>query len=147
MRPFFARQRVDLKLMKSMKTLMMLVLVAGAGVALAAAKVDVSKLPPVSTKVGVTYEKDIKPIFDKSCLDCHGPVKPKAKLRLDSLEEALKGAGGDDVLSKGKSAESLLVHSIAQLDPDYAMPPEGKGDPLTKEQVGLVRAWIDQGLK
>ncbi len=115
--------------------------------ALAADKVDPAKLPPAAKKDGVTYAKDIKPIFDKSCIKCHGEEKQKAKLRLDSLEWILKGADGEDILSKGKSAESELVHTIARVNEDEAMPPEGKGDPLTKEQVGLVRAWIDQGAK
>jgi mono/diheme cytochrome c family protein len=115
--------------------------------ALVAADVDVSKLPAVSTKKGVTFEKDIKPIFEKSCAKCHGAEKQKGKLRLDSLEAALKGSENGKVVEPGKSAKSVLVHNIARLNEDDAMPPEGKGDPLTKEQVGLIRAWIDQGAK
>lgn len=111
------------------------------------AKVDVSKLPPAAKKDGVTFAKDIKPIFEKSCVKCHGAEKQKGKLRLDSLEATLKGGEDGEILKKGKSAESDLVLSIARLDEDSAMPPEGKADPLTKEQVGLVRAWIDQGAK
>ena len=113
----------------------------------AADKVDPSKLPPAAKTEGVTFAKDIKPIFDKSCIKCHGEEKQKAKLRLDTLEWTLKGADGEDVVNKGKSAESELVHSVARVNEDEAMPPEGKGDPLTKEQVGLIRAWIDQGAK
>lgn len=107
-----------------------------------------TKLPPASEKKGVTYEKDIKPIFEKSCLECHGPEKQKGRVRLDSLEAALKSGKGKAVVP-GKSAESLLVISVARVaeDPDHNMPPEGKGEPLTKEQVGLIRAWIDQGAK
>ncbi|MEK7686195.1 MAG: c-type cytochrome domain-containing protein [Verrucomicrobiota bacterium] len=113
----------------------------------AAADVDISKLPPASDKKGVTYAKDIKPIFEKTCFKCHGPEKQKGKLRLDSLEAALKGGeNGADVLP-GKSEKSTLVHNVARLDEDSAMPPEGKADPLTKEQVALIRAWIDQGAK
>ena len=113
----------------------------------AAAKVDTSKLPPASTKTGVTYAADIKPIFEKSCFKCHGEEKQKGKLRLDSLEATLKGGDDGKVLEPGKSAESTLVHSIARLDEDEAMPPTDKGKPLTKEEVGLIRAWIDQGAK
>lgn len=114
----------------------------------AADKVDPSKLPaPVAKQDGVTFAKDLKPLFEKSCVKCHGPEKQKGKLRLDSLESTLKGGENGEILKKGKSAESGLVHSIARLDEDEAMPPEGKGDPLTKEQIGLVRAWIDQGAK
>lgn len=124
-----------------------LALAVGLTQASAAEKIDVSKLPPPSTKTGLSYEKDIQPLFEKSCFKCHGPEKQKAKLRVDSLAAALKGGESGEMIKKGKSAESSLVHSIARLDEDTAMPPEGKGDPLTKEQIGLVRAWIDQGAR
>ena len=110
--------------------------------------VDVSKLPPVSGKTGVAYTTDIKPIFQKACVKCHGPEKQKANLRLDSLAAALKGSDNGPVIVAADSAKSKLVHNIARLgaEDDY-MPPPGKGDPLTKEQIGLIRAWIDQGAK
>jgi mono/diheme cytochrome c family protein len=118
-----------------------------AAVSLTAADVDVSKLPPAATKTGLTFDKDIKPIFEKSCVKCHGAEKQKGKLRLDTLEASLKGGENGESIVKGNSAKSPLVHTIARLDPDSAMPPDGKGDPLTKEQIGIVRAWIDQGAK
>src|SRR6185295_15615323 len=43
----------------------------------------------------------------------------------------------------GHSAESPMIHFVAGLDPDVKMP--SKGDPLTREEIGLLRAWIDQG--
>jgi len=113
----------------------------------AEAKVDISKLPPASGKQGVTYAADIKPIFEKSCFKCHGAEKQKAKLRVDSLEAVLKGSKDNKILVPGKSAESIVVFAVARLVEDDAMPPADKGDPLTKEQVGLIRAWIDQGAK
>lgn len=130
-----------------MKSFWTLIAVGMAASALAADKVDTSKLPPAAKKDGVTFASDIKPIFEKSCVKCHGPEKQKGKLRLDTLEATLKGSEDGAILTKGKSAESSLVHSVARLVEDDAMPPEGKGDPLTKEQIGLVRAWIDQGAK
>jgi len=106
------------------------------------------KLPPASTKTGLTYDSDIRPIFAHSCFKCHGEEKKKGKLRLDSLAAALKGGEDGKVIKPGKSAESRLVHSVARIgDPDEFMPPEEKGKPLTAEQVGLIRAWIDQGAK
>lgn len=110
-------------------------------------KMDASKLPPASTKAGLTYEKDIKPIMDASCVKCHGSEKQKGKLRLDSLEAVLKGGENGKILEKGKGDKSPVLYSVARVDPDTAMPPEGKAEPLTKEQVGLLRAWIDQGAK
>jgi len=115
------------------------------------AKIDISKLPPAATKSGITFAADIKPIFEESCVKCHGAEKPKGKLRLDSLEAVLKGSEHGKVIQPGKSTESLLILNVGQVgDPDNYMPPlnnKAKIPPLTKDQVGLVRAWIDQGAK
>ena len=120
--------------------------------ATAADKVDTSKLPPASDKKGVTYAKDIKPIFENACFKCHGEEKQKSKLRLDSLAATLKGGENGPNVIPGKSADSQLVHSVARIMPedDENMPPKKKDgtiSALSKEQVGLIRAWIDQGAK
>lgn len=112
-----------------------------------AADVDLSKLPPAATTKGLTFDKDIKPLFEKSCFKCHGAEKQKGKMRVDSLEATLKGGENGESVVKGDSLKSSLIVAVSGLDPDMAMPPEGKGQPLTKEQVGIVRAWIDQGAK
>ena len=201
-----------------MKKLTALLTLAGMviGGATFAADIDWSKLPPAATTENVTFEKDIAPILKATCVRCHGAERPKAGLRLDTLEGILKGAKDGPALTAGDSANSLLVKSVSQLDPQIAMPPKprgrrgpggpggemgrppgtnapaikepargpdggnegqpprfggGAGDrppggpqgtnapgqrprnsgppakPLTAEQVGLVRAWIDQGAK
>jgi hypothetical protein len=116
-----------------------------------AVDVDVSKLPPPSDKKDLTFEKDIKPLFDASCVGCHGPKEAKGKLRLDTLAGTLKGSVDGKVLEAGKSADSFLVANIAYLgnEDDFMPPPKDvkKYPKLTSEQVGLVRAWIDQGAK
>ncbi len=113
--------------------------------------VDLTKIPPAVQKQEVTYATDIKPILDQSCTKCHGMEKPKGKLRLDSKEDALKGGEDGKVVIPGDSKDSVLVHNIAHVgDPDdYMPPPHNKANipPLTKEQIGLIRAWIDQGAK
>lgn len=116
-----------------------------------AVDVDVSKLPPPSDKKDLTFEKDIKPLFDASCVGCHGPKEAKGKLRLDTLAGTLKGSVDGKVFDAGKSAESFLVANIAYLgnEDDFMPPPKDvkKYPKLTPEQVGIVRAWIDQGAK
>ena len=109
-------------------------------------------LPPASTKQGVTYATDIKTILDASCVKCHGADKPKARLRLDSLEGALKGGKDGKILTPGDSANSFVVKAIAHLtaDHDSWMPPLNNRagiKTLTPEQIGIIRAWIDQGAK
>jgi len=135
-----------------MKLRISIILAAALGISLLASAVDIdtSKLPPPSDRKGLTFDKDIKPIFDKSCVDCHGPEKPKGKLRLDTLAGTLKGSVDGKVLEPGKSAQSFLVANIAFLGDadDWMPPPKDKKYPkLTPEEVGLVRAWIDQGAK
>ena len=114
-------------------------------------KIDASKLPPAAAKKGVTYAGDIKAILEKSCIKCHGAEKSKAKLRLDSLAAALKGSENGKVVEPGSSATSVLVINVARVgDEDDWMPPPDNKDKipaLTAEQVGLIRAWIDQGAK
>jgi hypothetical protein len=129
-----------------------LVIVAlGISSAAFAADVDTSKLPPASTKTGVTYAADIKPILDSSCIKCHGAQKPKAKLRLDNLDGVLKGSENGKDVEPGNSAKSVLVLNVAHLGDadDFMPPPKNKLGlkQLTPEQVGLIRAWIDQGAK
>ncbi len=112
---------------------------------------DAAKLPPAAKTAGVTYEKNIKPIFEKSCVGCHGAEKPKGKYRMDSLDAIKKGgSSGDAAVVPGNSAKSPLVHYVADLVTDMEMPPTDKREKypaLTKDQIGLVRAWIDQGAK
>ena len=108
-----------------------------------------TKLPSAAKKT-VSYTKDIKPLFEKTCVNCHGPKKrPKGKFRVDTRELALKGGSEGVAIIPGKSDKSPLTYYIAYQVVDYEMPPEGKKDypKLNKDQIGLVRAWIDQGAK
>jgi len=93
----------------------------------------------------VDFDRDIRPIFEAACLRCHGPERPKSGFRLTSREEALKGGDYGAAIVPNESARSPLLFYSARLVEDMEMPPAGKGDPLTPEQLGLLRAWIDQG--
>jgi len=106
-------------------------------------------MPQVASKQGVTYAGDIKPLFDKSCVDCHGEKKHKGGLRLDSLEASVHGGDDGPVFEVGKSEFSLMVSNVARLgvEDDWMPPVDDKHPALTAEEAGLVRAWIDQGAK
>ena len=139
-----------------MKTIWVGIGIACGAVALHAAdiKVDVVKLPPAAAKKDVTFATDIKPMFEKSCGKCHGAdvEKPKGKFRADTLANVLKGGGEGVSVTAGDLAKSPIIAMVANIteDEDLYMPPKGnkaKIAPLTKEEVGLVRAWIEQGAK
>ena len=126
-------------------------LTATFGLTLAAAA-DTAQMPPASKKTGVTYATDIKPLLDASCAKCHSGDKPKARLKLDSLAGALKGDRDGKIILAGDSAKSRMILSAAHLTKDdkaWMPPPHNKANigPLTPEQIGLLRAWIDQGAK
>jgi mono/diheme cytochrome c family protein len=111
--------------------------------AITAVAAEPPKLPAPAART-VDFVTDIQPIFEANCWKCHGPEKQKGGYRLDDRKVAL--TGGDDHapnIHPGKSAESPLIQFVAGLDPEMRMP--SKGDPLTAEQIGLLRAWIDQG--
>ena len=132
------------------KTLILTLALSTFTMASFAAEPDISKLPPAAKKAGVTFDADIKPIIEKSCLKCHSGEKPKGKFRVDTRENILKGADGEKVLEAGNSAKSKMIHAVADLVADEEMPPLDKRDKypaLTKDQIGLLRAWIDQGAK
>src|SRR5215213_7766072 len=106
-----------------------------------AEKVDTSKLPPPANRA-VDFENEIQPLFEARCVKCHGPEKQKGGWRADLKHEAL--TAGDNYapnIRPGHSDESPLIHFVAGLDPEMKMP--AKGDPLTAEQIGLLRTWID----
>lgn len=103
-----------------------------------------AKLPPPAERP-VAFATDIQPLFERSCLRCHGAERPKGRFRLDNRASALQGGSHGPAIAPGDSARSALIVYVARLDPEMAMPPEGKGTPLTSEEVALLRAWIDQG--
>ena len=109
---------------------------------LAVLAADVSKLPAPATAT-VDFMRDIQPLFTERCVKCHGPEKQKGGLRLDVKAAALKGGDDGKIFEAGKSADSRLIRLVAGLEEDKVMPP--KGERLTPQQIGLLRAWIDQG--
>jgi mono/diheme cytochrome c family protein len=90
------------------------------------------------------FEKDVRPIFEERCFECHGPDKQKGGLRLDQKDGLFAGGdSGDPAVIPGKSAESALIKMVTSTDPDETMPPKGKR--LTPEQIISIKRWIDHG--
>ena len=112
------------------KSISLLILgLAATGWSGSTAELDLSKLPPPADKKGLTYAKDIRPLFEASCFRCHGEERHRGDLRLDSLEAVLKGGEDGKVVIPGKSKESPLVLAVAQLDEETAMPPKRGNGP------------------
>ncbi|MDB6056252.1 MAG: hypothetical protein JWO95_96 [Verrucomicrobiales bacterium] len=99
---------------------------------------------PALADTKVDFAKQIQPIFEKSCIKCHGPEKQKGGLRLDQKAAALKG--GKDAVSiiPSDAAKSDLYRRITLPDgSDDVMP--NQGSLLSKAETDLIRDWINQG--
>jgi hypothetical protein len=91
----------------------------------------------------VQFARDVEPILQQTCLDCHGPAKHRASLRLDTKDAALKGGAHGPSLVPGKSGDSLLMKHVLALEGKKRMPMGH--DPLTDAQTKILAAWIDKG--
>src|SRR5437016_2585738 len=96
----------------------------------------------------VDFEKEIRPIFAATCYKCHAGSKHKGELKLDSVEAIKKGGkeAGSKAVIPGNGAKSDMIRRLSlPKDDDDVMPPDGKGDHLTKAQIDLIKKWIDEG--
>src|SRR5215468_8792879 len=93
-----------------------LVLSLGFALTAAAAVPAADKLPPAAAGT-VDFGRDVKPIFDRACVGCHGPEKQRGGLRLDVGKAALGGGNSGAGIKPGDAGSRLLV-LVAGLDPD-----------------------------
>ncbi len=92
----------------------------------------------------IDFQKEIAPILQKSCIDCHNPEKDKGDLRFDTKATALKGGKAGNTIVPGKADDSEMFKRISlPKGHDDIMPP--KGEPLAKEQIELIKKWIAEG--
>src|SRR5512142_2838611 len=71
-------------------------------------------LPPPATET-VVFARDIKPIFEASCIKCHGRGRDKGGLQLDTRDTLLKGGESGPAVVVGKSDASLLIELVSGL--------------------------------
>lgn len=96
-------------------------------------------------KGGVDFFRDVYPILEGKCFSCHQGGKAKGGLHLDALATALKGGKSDGPsLVPGKPDESPLFLRVTDHSDD-AMPPKGKGEPLTVKEIATLEQWIEEG--
>ena len=96
----------------------------------------------------VDYLTQVKPILQQRCYACHGALKQEAGLRLDTAAFAIKGGESGAAVVAGELADSsILLKRIAATNAEERMPPSEEGEPLTAEQLELIRRWIAAGAK
>ena len=117
-------------------------------------KAEVSTAAPAENSISVNvknpipvapdFHKQVRPILEASCIECHGIEKQKGDLRLDTLANLLKGGDSGPAIVPGKIDESILLERIfLPADDDEIMPPEN--GPLSLNQQDILRRWIITG--
>ncbi|MFG0335276.1 MAG: PSD1 and planctomycete cytochrome C domain-containing protein [Maioricimonas sp. JB049] len=91
----------------------------------------------------VDFVRDVRPLLESRCYDCHGADAREGGLRLDRRQAALDGGDSGRAIVPGDAGQSRLIRYVSGEDPDNVMPPDG--EPLGREQVALLRRWIEQG--
>lgn len=99
--------------------------------------------PPAQGSRQIDFVKDVQPILNDSCVECHNAKKHKANLRLDNRADAFAGGDGGKSIEPGESKKSLLVVRILGQGEDEAMP--FKKPKLSQAQIDTLVTWIDQG--
>jgi hypothetical protein len=94
----------------------------------------------------VDYLRDVKPLLKARCYACHGALQQKAKLRLDTAQSIRKGGRSGPAITPGKSGKSVLIEAVTGIG-RTRMPPEEQGESLNEKQIGVLKAWIDDGAK
>jgi mono/diheme cytochrome c family protein len=107
-------------------------------------KPDQAAQLPAPSPGKVSFSRDVKPILETACIKCHGRGRGQGGFSLETREAVLKGGRSGAAVVVEKSAGSYLIELVSGINPDNVMPK--KGSRLTAAQVGVLRAWIDQGL-
>jgi hypothetical protein len=97
----------------------------------------------------VDYNRDVRPILSNHCYACHGPDdgQRQAGLRLDVAEVATgELESGNRAIVPGNVAGSVLIERVSAKGPGMRMPPPESGEePLSDEQIDVLRRWIAEG--
>ena len=101
-------------------------------------------LPP-SLDRKIDFAKEVKPILQRSCTNCHARGKNKGGFSIDHIHSFLAGGDSGPAVYKGKGHESPLINLLLSNDPDERMP--SKGEQLSINEVAVIRTWIDQGME
>src|SRR5262245_29172263 len=97
----------------------------------------------------IDFQRDVAPILQQECLDCHSAAFQMAELRLDQRKFVLND-DGRGLVKPGKNGQSLVIQRLTDRKLGILMPPSfpflpGEKAGLSEAKVAVLKAWIDQG--
>ena len=99
--------------------------------------------PVESTSVGlIDFNRDVRPILESSCIECHGPKDAKEGFRVDEKESLFSLIEPGDI-----SASTLWTDYLVTADEEVKMPPVSQNKPLTGAELATIKLWIEEGAK
>src|SRR5580704_13681336 len=101
-------------------------------------------IPVAALAAPVDFVRDVRPVLQKHCYECHGAEKQKSGLRLDLKQAAFKGGDehGASIIA-GQTDKSPLLRLVTSTDKDERMP--SKGEPLSPAEIETLTHWIQEG--
>ena len=92
-------------------------------------------------EAGMLFEKSVRPLFERKCFECHSSKADelKGKLKLETIEQVLKGGATGPAVIAGDVENSFLLRAMRYQDDDFQMPPSGR---LPDEDIALVEKWV-----
>lgn len=92
----------------------------------------------------IDYVTQVKPLLESRCYACHGALRKKSGLRLDTAALLIEGGDSGPAVESGHPDDSLLVMMLTG-ELGTRMPPEGEGEALEADQIDLIKQWIKEG--
>lgn len=135
-------RRLDLKSTFSAFVLALLLLPCGVSRAQDSADAQTAELVSPLDDEGrlVQFDRDIAPILQKHCLECHGPEDAKNDFRVDEQDLMM-----DYIEPEDAESSSMYIDYLTIDDEDMLMPPKEHGGPLSAGELALIRVWINEG--
>ena len=88
----------------------------------------------------VRFDRDIAPILQNRCLECHNEVDERGGFRVDDRETLLGYVEPED-----SESSTLFTDYLTIDDEDLLMPPRTHGGPLPPNELAIIRVWINEG--
>ena len=94
----------------------------------------------------VSFVKHVQPILEQNCLSCHNPDKTKGDWDASTRATAFgSGENAPSIVAFDVAKSALHGRTVLDKDDDELMPPTKSGGPLSKEEIAILKGWVEQG--